>query len=140
MSSKNVDTERVLLKDIYPKIVTDLQVHSDMLKSTEVFRQLDTVRLDEQILSGVPAKFSFAARTLPRLSHEERQTAPMPGMSYVEATLLSGTVRIFLDDFGKIGGFDVIGLPEMYLELEKYTTKSNVPQDQWPRFENNSNH
>ena len=83
----------------------------------EIGKQLDTVWIPLQMVSGSESDFSFMAYPLPRLTVEERNSMELTGGDTIVIVENKISIRIDLDDFGKINWFYITGMPDVFGEI-----------------------
>lgn len=85
--------------------------------SDDIGKQLDSVWIPLQMISGSESDFSFMAYPLPRLTPEERNSMELTGADRIVISESKISIRIDLDDFGKINWFYITGMPETFGEI-----------------------
>src|SRR5213079_1986471 len=79
--------------------------------------------LPPQALAGNAASFSFLAYPVPRYTFEERQKLAVVDLEPVQILLAGGKVTLDIDSFGRVGWFNVDGLPQYFEEVRNGASK-----------------
>lgn len=110
----------VMLKVVAESFIENLKANA-LLINHEIARQLDSVFLPCQKLSGRSDNFSFMAFPIPLLTLVERQSMNLVDCLTIACNFNGGSVKIACEDFGEINWFYIKGMPEVFDELLQYT-------------------
>ena len=110
-------THEISLAELNARLLRHLVVEAQYRGETSIADELDRVAIPVQGLAGNSKEFSFMAFSLPRMTAAELRSTPLGQERSVVFDFEQGSVKIDLDDFGRINWMRFLDLEDEFSKL-----------------------
>ena len=114
------------LVEACPAITEMLNSHREELNVRGIALQLDAVWVASQVVAGTENDFSFMAYPIPRPTLAERRLMELVDEESIVISENNTSIRIDLDDFGRVNWFYVKNLPFAFQQITRSLLKKKT--------------